>query len=65
MNKYLNAAQVFDQYGIPRTALLALVEEGRIHPHQITTASGHIRLYLAAEIEALITEPDEPNNDTY
>ena len=65
MNKYLNAAQVFDQYGIPRTALLALVEEGRIHPHQITTASGYIRLYLAAEIEALITETDEPNNDTY
>ena len=65
MNKYLNAAQVFDQYGIPRTALLALVEEGRIHPHQITTASGYIRLYQAAEIEALITEPNEPNNDSY
>ena len=65
MNKYLNAAQVFDQYGIPRTALPALVEEGRIHPRQITTASGYIRLYSAAEIEALITEPDEPNNDAY
>ena len=65
MKKYLNAAQVFDQYGIPRTALQALVEEGRIHQRQITTASGYIRLYLAAEIEALITEPDEPNNDVY
>ena len=65
MNKYLNAAQVFDQYGIPRTALLALVEDGRLHPHQITTASGYVRLYSAAEIEALITEPEEPNNDTY
>ena len=65
MNKYLNAAQVFDQYGLPRTALLALVEDGRLHPHQITTASGYVRLYSAAEIEALITEPEEPNNDTY
>ena len=65
MNKYLNAAQVFDQYGIPRTALLALAEGGRIHPHQITTASGYIRLYSAAEIEALITETNEPNNDAY
>ena len=57
--QYINARQVFERYGIPRSALNRLVDDGRITVRTIETSVAFTKLYSVEEIEKLLA------NDNY
>lgn len=57
--QYINARQVFERYGIPRSALNRLVDDGRLTVRTIETSVAFTKLYSVEEIEKLIA------NDNY
>ena len=57
--QYINARQVFERYGIPRSALNRLVDDGRITVRTIETSVAYTKLYSVEEIEQLLV------NDNY
>lgn len=56
---YINARQVFERYGIPRSALNRLVDDGRLTVRTIDTSVAYTKLYSVEEIEKLLV------NDNY
>ena len=54
--KYINARQVFERYGIPRSALNRLVDDGRITVRTIETSVAVTKLYSVEELEKLLTQ---------
>ena len=54
--QYINARQVFERYGIPRSALNRLVDDGRITVRTIETSVAFTKLYSVEEIEKLIAQ---------
>ena len=57
--QYINARQVFERYGIPRSALNRLVDDGRLTVRTIETSVAFTKLYSVEELEKLIA------NDNY
>ena len=57
--QYINARQVFERYGIPRSALNRLVDDGRLTVRTIETSVACTKLYSVEEIEKLLA------NDNY
>lgn len=54
--QYINARQVFERYGIPRSALNRLVDDGRLTVRTIETSVAFTKLYSVEEIEKLIAQ---------
>ena len=54
--QYINARQVFERYGIPRSALNRLVDDGRLKVRTIETSVAFTKLYSVEEIEKLIAQ---------
>ena len=54
--QYINARQVFERYGIPRSALNRLVDDGRITVRTIETSVAFTKLYSVEELEKLIAQ---------
>ena len=54
--QYINARQVFERYGIPRSALNRLVDDGRLTVRTIDTSVAFTKLYSVEEIEKLIAQ---------
>ncbi len=54
--QYINARQVFERYGIPRSALNRLVDDGRITVRTIETSVAFTKLYSVEEIEKLLAQ---------
>ena len=54
--QYINARQVFERYGIPRSALNRLVDDGRITVRTIETSIAYTKLYSVEEIEKLLAQ---------
>ena len=54
--KYINARQVFERYGIPRSALNRLVDDGRLTVRTIETSVAYTKLYSVEELEKLLTQ---------
>lgn len=54
--QYINARQVFERYGIPRSALNRLVDDGRITVRTIETSVAFTKLYSVEEIEKIIAQ---------
>lgn len=52
--QYINARQVFERYGIPRSALNRLVDDGRLTVRTIETSVAFTKLYSVEEIEKLL-----------
>lgn len=57
--QYINARQVFERFGIPRSALNRLVDDGRLTVRTIETSVAFTKLYSVEEIEKLLA------NDNY
>ena len=55
--QYINARQVFERYGIPRSALNQLVDDGRLTVRTIETSVAYTKLYSVEELEKLLA-PD-------
>ena len=54
--QYINARQVFERYGIPRSALNRLVDDGRLTVRTIETSVALTKLYSVEEIEKLLAQ---------
>ena len=54
--QYINARQVFERYGIPRSALNQLVDDGRLTVRTIETSLAFTKLYSVEEIEKLLAQ---------
>lgn len=54
--QYINARQVFERYGIPRSALNRLVDDGRLTVRTIETSVAFTKLYSVEEIEKIIDQ---------
>ena len=54
--QYINARQVFERYGIPRSALNQLVDDGRLTVRTIETSVAYAKLYSVEEIEKLLAQ---------
>lgn len=54
--QYINARQVFERYGIPRSALNQLVDDGRLTVRTIETSVAYTKLYSVEEIEKLLAQ---------
>ena len=54
--QYINARQVFERYGIPRSALNRLVDDGRLTVRTIETSVAFTKLYSVDEIEKIIAQ---------
>ena len=54
--QYINARQVFERYGIPRSALNRLVDDGRLTVRTIETSVAFTKLYSIEEIEKIIAQ---------
>lgn len=54
--QYINARQVFERYGIPRSALNRLVYDGRLTVRTIETSAAFTKLYSVEEIEKLLAQ---------
>ena len=54
--QYINARQVFERYGIPRSALNQLVDDGRLTVRTIETSLAYTKLYSVEEIEKLLAQ---------
>lgn len=54
--QYINARQVFERYGIPRSALNRLVDDGRLTVRTIETSVAYTKLYSVEEIEKLLAK---------
>ena len=54
--QYINARQVFERYGIPRSALNRLVEDGRLTVRTIETSVAFTKIYSVEEIEKLLAQ---------
>ena len=54
--QYINARQVFKRYGIPRSALNRLVDDGRLTVRTIETSVACTKLYSVEEIEKLLAQ---------
>lgn len=54
--QYINARQVFERYGIPRSALNRLVDDGRLTVRTIETSVAYTKLYSVEELEKLIAQ---------
>ena len=53
--QYINARQVFERYGIPRSALNRL-DDGRLTVRTIETSVAFTKLYSVEEIEKIIAQ---------
>ena len=54
--QYINARQVFERYGIPRSALTQLVDDGRLTVRTIETSVAYTKLYSVEELEKLLAQ---------
>ena len=54
--QYINARQVFERYGIPRSALKQLVDDGRLTVRTIETSVAYTKLYSVEELEKLLAQ---------
>ena len=54
--QYINARQVFERYGIPRSALNQLVDDGRLTVRTIETSVASTKLYSVEELEKLLAQ---------
>ena len=54
--QYINARQVFERYGIPRSALNQLVDDGRLTVRTIETSLAFTKLYSVEEIEKILAQ---------
>ena len=54
--QYINARQVFERYGIPRSALNQLVDDGRLTVRTVETSVAFTKLYSVDEIEKLLAQ---------
>lgn len=54
--QYINARQVFERYGIPRSALNQLVDDGRLTVRTIETSVAYTKLYPVEELEKLLAQ---------
>lgn len=54
--QYINARQVFERYGIPRSALNRLVDDGRLTVRTIETSVAFTKLYSVEELEKIIAQ---------
>ena len=54
--QYINARQVFERYGIPRSALNQLVDDGRLTVRTIDTSVAYTKLYSVEELEKLLAQ---------
>lgn len=54
--QYINARQVFERYGIPRSALNRLVDDGRLTVRTIETSVAFTKLYSVEEIEKILAQ---------
>lgn len=54
--QYINARQVFERYGIPRSALNRLVDDGRLTVRTVETSVAFTKLYSVDEIEKLLAQ---------
>lgn len=54
--QYINARQVFERYGIPRSALNRLVDDGRLTVRTIETSVAFTKIYSVEEIEKLLAQ---------
>ena len=54
--QYINARQVFERYGIPRSALNQLVDDGRLTVRTIETSVAYTKLYSVEEIEKILAQ---------
>ena len=54
--QYINARQVFERYGIPRSALNRLVDDGRLTVRTIETSVAYTKLYSVEELEKLLAQ---------
>ena len=54
--QYINARQVFERYGIPRSALNRLVDDGRLTVRTIETSVAFTKIYSVDEIEKIIAQ---------
>ena len=54
--QYINARQVFERYGIPRSALNRLVDDGRLTVRTIETSVAFTKIYAVEEIEKLLAQ---------
>ena len=54
--QYINARQVFERYGIPRSALNQLVDDGRLTVRTIETSVAYTKLYSVEELEKLLDQ---------
>ena len=54
--QYINARQVFERYGIPRSALNRLVDDGRLTVRTIETSVAFTKIYSVEEIEKLLSQ---------
>ena len=54
--QYINAHQVFERYGIPRSALNRLVDDGRLTVRTVETSVAFTKLYSVEEIEKLLAQ---------
>ena len=54
--QYINARQVFERYGIPRSALNRLVDDGRLTVRTVETSVAFTKLYSVEEIEKIIAQ---------
>ena len=52
--QYLNAKQIFEAYGIPRSALQQLVSEGRLSVREFSTQLATVKLYSVEDLEKII-----------
>ena len=52
--QYLNANQIFEAYGIPRSALQQLVSEGRLSVREFSTQLATMKLYSVEDLEKII-----------
>lgn len=52
--EYINASQVYQQYGIPRAVLGSLVQDGKITVKKIVNGSVYLNLYKVADLERVI-----------
>ena len=52
--QYLNATQIFEAYGIPRSALQQLVSEGRLSVREFSTQLATMKLYSVEDLEKII-----------
>ena len=54
--QYINARQVFERYGIPRSALNQLVDDGRLTVRTIETSVAYTKLYSVEELDKLLAQ---------